>query len=180
MLASLSRNEFGKVEFDFITCTICPAMKTIVMPTSGSTLEMRILLSNILGLTVESVEFYRKETKGFFPVLDESMGVGHYYVLLRIRGGKGGFRKQLEKKGRAFARARRLRGSNQMADHPTPKKGAEVDLSKETEDKERELTEKTSSGEEILQSNIVVICKIRDAVRIGVKRTIESLVCTGT
>ncbi|RNF04349.1 hypothetical protein TraAM80_05244 [Trypanosoma rangeli] len=180
MLALRSRNEFERVGEDCISCTICPAMKTIIIPISCLAFELRELLSIFLDLDVESIELYRKGSNSFISVPDVSLGVGHYYVLLRIRGGKGGFRKQLEKKGRAFARARRLREINPGGVCPRPERGDKLVLGKNAESNESEINEKSPAGEKEIQPNNIRTDKIREAVRIGVKRTIEGLLCSET
>ncbi|ESL09136.1 hypothetical protein TRSC58_03150 [Trypanosoma rangeli SC58] len=180
MLALRSRNEFEQVGVDFVSCTICPAMKTIIIPISCLAFELRELLSSFLDLDVESIELYRKGSNSFISVPDVSLGVGHYYVLLRIRGGKGGFRKQLEKKGRAFARARRLREINPAGVGSRLKKENKLVLGKNAEGNESEINEKSPPGEKEIQPNSVRTVKIREAVRTGVKKTLEGLLCSKT
>ncbi|RNF26826.1 uncharacterized protein Tco025E_00908 [Trypanosoma conorhini] len=179
MLISRSRNEFEGAGVNLISCTICPKMKTITRATSCSAFELRESLSTILGLDVDSIELYRKGTTGFVSVPDESVGLGHYYVILRLCGGKGGFRKQLEKKGRAFARARRLREANPAGARPRAKQGAELVSSKSAAVK-GEISEKNLSVEKEIKPSSTGTSKIRDAVRIGVKRTLDSLICSKT
>ncbi|KEG10082.1 hypothetical protein DQ04_04211060 [Trypanosoma grayi] len=150
-------------------------MSTISLPGPCLALEVRELLSARIGVDVSSIELYIRGDKGLVAVPDELWGTREYYVLLRFRGSKGGFRKQLEKKGRAYARARRLRESNQSNARPQKVQNAGGTSEKSIERKGTETTVREPKGEDKIQPNAVLNNTIRNAVRLGVKRTLESL-----
>lgn len=67
-------------------------------------------ISSTIGIACDKIVLLRRhdEEKRMIPILESRDLTKTVYVLLRLgAGGKGGFRKQLEKKGREFARAKR-------------------------------------------------------------------------
>ncbi|KAH9584199.1 hypothetical protein LSM04_009408 [Trypanosoma melophagium] len=175
MLLTASQANFISEDHELVTCTLCPVMETLEVPGGRFAREVRVLLSALLDVSEESVELYVRETRGLVAVSDESYGIRDYYVLLRLRGGKGGFRKQLEKKGRAYARARRLREANQSAPRPKRAKEAVRVVEKSVGDKKTEADENESMKADTAQVFAAIDASTRNAVLLGVKKVLENL-----
>lgn len=92
-----------------INCIILPTGQTRVLQlngASGTAEELLSALSDTLLSEAVHAEFYVASSTGL-SVLEGALVGDGVFALVRLRaGGKGGFRKQLEKKGREFARAK--------------------------------------------------------------------------
>ncbi|AAZ11404.1 uncharacterized protein TEOVI_000699800 [Trypanosoma equiperdum] len=166
--------QYGRegVEDATIACTICPSMEKIHIRFPRSVDEIKRSISTYVAVNEECINLYVRGCGCFTEVSDESPIVGEYYVLLRLRAGKGGFRKQLEKKGRAFARSKKLRSSTrqQQGGRSDKNRAQPIKLSKPHSDDKgvgrREQGNTVASAVDI---------SIRDAVCCGVKRLVEGL-----
>ncbi|ORC86503.1 uncharacterized protein TM35_000282190 [Trypanosoma theileri] len=175
MLLGASPANFTREDHEPVTCTLCPVMETFELPGGRFAREVKVLLSALLGVDEESIELYVKEAQGFIAVSDESCGIRDYYILLRLRGGKGGFRKQLEKKGRSYARARRLREANQSGPRPKRVKETVKVVEKSVGDNKTQTGEGESMKSDTAQVFTSIDTKTRNAVLLGVKKVLEKL-----
>ncbi|KAG8344163.1 hypothetical protein TRVL_05014 [Trypanosoma vivax] len=157
-----------------IDCRICPTSRVITLPGPSSVLEVKKHLSAIIGVAADCIELYINTGQKLASASPESHS-NFYYVLLRLCGGKGGFRKQLEKKGRAFARARRLRKSANSASNQQAKKVIKV---QEKSDKHADATDADAAHpheEDSISVMNLLDVGIRDAVSAGIKKVVTEL-----
>lgn len=91
-----------------LCCTLLPVQKVISLSVLQATKDAILeALSKQTDRSPETFELYVKENSKLIAVRKEIDSCDALFALVRCRGGgKGGFRKQLEKKGRGFARAK--------------------------------------------------------------------------
>lgn len=91
-----------------LQCIILPVGRVLSVAVPQYNLAaIRAALSKETACAADAFLFFTKANKQFIPLTEGSEKQDAIYALLRCRGGgKGGFRKQLEKKGREFARAK--------------------------------------------------------------------------
>lgn len=90
-------------------CTLLPVGKCVVLQVSTpSTAAVRAAIAAYTDLPPAAFQLFAKGVdERLTAIRDGSIAEDSVYALVRCRGGgKGGFRKQLEKKGREFARAK--------------------------------------------------------------------------
>ncbi|KAG5486488.1 hypothetical protein LSCM4_07421 [Leishmania orientalis] len=90
------------------SCTLLPVQKVLSLSVAELT-KTGILeaLSKYTDVAAETFELYVKENDKLIALRENTDNYDSVFALVRCRGGgKGGFRKQLEKKGRGFARAK--------------------------------------------------------------------------
>lgn len=113
-----------------LKCTLLPVGK--VVPLTLHEITAAAILSALcakIGYTPETFALYTRSNNAFVAVTADSKVDDQIYALLRFRGGgKGGFRKQLEKKGREFARAKLKERRNSTK--PETKKEENVSIKK--------------------------------------------------
>ncbi|CCW60247.1 unnamed protein product [Phytomonas sp. EM1] len=92
-----------------ITCTILPVERKVSLKVDSCQYnEAQEKIATLVGVLPQSLSLLGRspEHGSFFP-LGSLFQDSEIYALVRCRGGvKGGFKKQLEKKGREFARAK--------------------------------------------------------------------------
>ncbi|KPA74656.1 hypothetical protein ABB37_08990 [Leptomonas pyrrhocoris] len=91
-----------------LKCTVLPVGKVISLAVARVCLvEIQTALSKQTACAAEAFALYVQKNERLVALTSEIGNQDSVYALLRCRGGgKGGFRKQLEKKGREFARAK--------------------------------------------------------------------------
>ncbi|KPI86465.1 hypothetical protein ABL78_4449 [Leptomonas seymouri] len=91
-----------------LKCTVLPVGKVLSLAVPQlSLVAIQTALSNETACAAEAFSLYVKNSGQFVSLTPDFKQQDSFYALFRCRGGgKGGFRKQLEKKGREFARAK--------------------------------------------------------------------------
>ncbi|KAG5510831.1 hypothetical protein JKF63_07903 [Porcisia hertigi] len=91
-----------------LRCTLLPVQKVIFLSVLQVTVDaVREALSKYTDIAPEAFELYVKANNTLIAWGDNTNCNDSVFALVRCRGGgKGGFRKQLEKKARGFARAK--------------------------------------------------------------------------
>jgi hypothetical protein len=94
--------------FQLLKCTVLPVGKVVLLSIPQySITAIQCALSKETRCAAEGFVLFAKKNERLVALTPESEKPDSVYALLRCRGGgKGGFRKQLEKKGREFARAK--------------------------------------------------------------------------
>ncbi|CCW68482.1 unnamed protein product [Phytomonas sp. Hart1] len=105
-----------------ITCTILPVEQKVSLKVdSYQSSEAQEKIATLLGVSPQSLNLLgRSPGHGPFYTLGSSLLDSEIYAIVRCRGGvKGGFRKQLEKKGREFARSKIKGSKKKLNSHET-------------------------------------------------------------
>ncbi|KAG5485813.1 hypothetical protein LSCM1_07226 [Leishmania martiniquensis] len=91
-----------------LSCTLLPVQKAISLTVREATKDAILeALFKYTDISAETFELYVKANNKLISLGENTNNYESVFALVRCRGGgKGGFRKQLEKKGRGFARAK--------------------------------------------------------------------------
>nr|CCC90571.1 conserved hypothetical protein [Trypanosoma congolense IL3000] len=154
-----------------ISCKICPSMVEVLLPGPCLPADVRRKIAEVISVSTDDVELYFLEGKRLVAVHDNRLGISVYHALLRLRGGKGGFRKQLEKKGRAFARSKRLRNATLNQDRERQINTTSGNLVTTNEQHARDVSVKSKKVSPLLVSDV----NMKEAVCCGIKRVVHKI-----
>lgn len=89
-------------------CTLLPSEKVVLLEGELDTAaDIAVELSTLLHITSNGIHLFERDSSNRLVECSKILEGDHVYALIRCRGGgKGGFKKQLEKKGREYAQAK--------------------------------------------------------------------------